>query len=847
MTHFLRCLGLGNASAVGELLSTLDEPARRALGDELTAHVRSRRDTWWAEKEATALAVAAVGTLSTATKTAAMLGRRSVELGNVDPQPVIAAARLRGVPWLADVAYRLAERLPRSRSWSGWHFIAALLIVEQATPPTGDAFVAGWAQSLWTARFERQPQTLVDRLRADPFLDTLLPRLFEVDGIGLDLTFNGAGQGVAPALVALATEGRLERSTLLDGVLGRLLRGDRPGALRPFVTLHDLLAPTPAEVTARSGAYLRLLADAPGPVAALAQRALRDAGSDLALESVLDTARVVLGRPEKTLVRAQLSWLDRLARQHPEQAADIAEVLASGVAQTSADLRDRAAALAQRHGHRPVAEVVVVVAGDELPPPVSPALVPPPITDVDELAEEVSGLLGQHWPPMVLERVLDGLVRLASTDRVRLAAALSPVLRRAEVRGHHGSWSAFNLRAQLNGVLLAAADPAGAHFRRDQWSRILGQRTTWSERFLRRRSSIEPSTHSPLTRIYCSRLAEIGQRLDGSDDPGLLAAPTSSTGVVDPAALYERLVALGERPAWRWDLTQALLRLPLGADDAVATRAAALGTAAGDELAGWLRGGALPAPVQEVVAVGRRERNGRYDFGYDRLPERRTLVTTTAPAGVADPLGLLTVPTRAVGQGPTDWSDLWPALLPGHRGLVAARLLPGVASAAQEDADGLAAILPQLAECGGVGGPAFDLALAYGLCARHEVDRVAALDALLLVAAAGELDAPGVGGRLGALAADNQVTLTRAVTPLRDAVAAGARLSVWRLLAAALPPLLAGSTPPRGTPDLLTLAAETAGATGVRIELPGLADVVARGGTSRLVTEARRLHTALTT
>lgn len=847
VTHFLWCLSLGNVAAVGALLSTLDEPARRALGDELTAHVRSRRDTWWVDTEATALAVAAVGTLSTATKTAALLGRRSVELGNADPQPVIAAARLRGVQWLAEVAYGLAERLPRSRSWDGWHFVAGLLLAEKAPPPTTDAFVVGWAQSLWMARFESRPQTLVDRLRADPYLDALLPRLFEVDGIGTDLTFNGAGQGVPPALVALATEGRLERSTLLDGVLGRLLRGDRPTALRPFLTLHDLLAPTPAEVTARASAYLRLLADAPGPVAGLAQRALRDTGGDLDLESVVETARVVLGRPEKALVRAQLSWLDRLARQTPDRAADIAEALASGVAQPSADLRDRALALAQRHGHRPVATVTAAVAGDELPPPVSPALVPPPITDVDELVEEITGLLGRQWPALTLERVLDGLVRLATRERDGLAAALPPVLRRAEIRAHNGSWAAFNLRAQFNGVLLAVAAPTEAHHRRDQWARILGQSVTWRDRLFRRRSMVEPSKQPPLTQLYCARLAEIGQRLDGADDPGLLAAPTSTTGAIDPAALHERLDALGDRPVWRWDLTQALLRLPVGVDDALATRAAALGTPAGDELAGWLRGEALPAPVQEVVTVGRRERRHGFDYGYDHLPVRRTLVATSPPEDVADPIGLLTVPVRPVGQGPADWSDLWPAVLPGHRGLVAARLLPGVASAAQEDAEGLGAVLPHLAECTGVGGPAVDLALAYGLCARHEADRVAALDALLMLAAGGELDAPGVGGQLGTLAADNQVTLTRAVTPLRDAVAAGARLSVWRLLAAALPPLLAGPTAPRGTPDLLALAAETAGATGVRIEVPGLGDVAARGGTSRLVKEARRLHTASTT
>ncbi|MEV4656665.1 hypothetical protein [Micromonospora sp. NPDC049301] len=259
---------------------------------------------------------------------------------------------------------------------------------------------------------------------------------------------------------------------------------------------------------------------------------------------------------------------------------------------------------------------------------------------------------------------------------------------------------------------------------------------------------------------------------------------------------------------------------------------------AGDELASWLRGDALPAPVQQLVTVQRRERAGTYDFGYDRLPIRRTMVTSAPPEGVADPLGMLTVPAQLIGRGHGGWSDLWPAVLPGHRGLVAAHLLPGVARAVQEDVQDGAMVLPLVAECTGAGGPALDLALAYGLCARHEVDRAAALDALLMLAAAGDLDAPAVGRHLGALAADGQVTLTRATTPLRDAVAAGARLSVWRLLAAALPPLLAAPTPPRGTPDLLTLAAETASATGVRVGVPGLTDVAARGGTSRLVTEA---------
>ncbi|RKN32459.1 hypothetical protein D7044_12940 [Micromonospora musae] len=827
------------------MLAGLDEPARRALGDELVAHVRRLRDNWWSGKEATALAVVAVGTLSTASKAATLLGRRSVELRDVDCEPVIAVARQRGVTWLADLAYKLADRLQRNRPWENWLFVEALLLAERAAPPAGDAFVSGWAYAMWWRNSPRELAPLADRLRVDPFLDVLLPRLFEVDGIGDYLNSPYERQRVPQALAALAEQGRLDRSVLLDGVLGRLLRGDRPAALRPFLALHDLLAPTPTETADRTAPYLRLLADAPGPVATLAQRTLQSLGETVELEAVLDAARTVLSRPEKGLVRAQLTWLDRLARQRPDRAAEIAEVLAVGADHPAADLRDRAAALAQRHGHRPVATVTAPRAHDELPSPVPPAPASAPITDVDELTEEVSALLAHRWSAPAVERVLDGLVRLATTDRDRLAAALLPLLRREQVGVYDHPWAVFNLPVQLHGVLLAAAAPAEAATRRDQWSGILSDSLTRTLRPFRGRPAVEPPRQSGLTLLYCARLAEIGQRLDGRDDPGLLAAPTLATGAIDPAALYERLAALGDRPVWRWDLTQALLRLPVGVDETLASRAAALGTTAGDELASWLRGDALPAPVQQVVTVGRQERTGSYYHGYDRLPLRRTLVASVPPDGVADPLGLLTVPARQIGQWHGGRGDLWSALLPGHRGLVAAHLLPRIALAAQENARETATVLPVLAECTGAGGPALDLALAYGLCARHEVDRVSALDALLMLAAAGDLDAPGVGGQLGALAADGQVTLTRAVTPLRDAVAAGARLSVWRLLAAAVPPLLAASTPPRGTPDLLTLAAETAGATGVRIEVPGLADVVARGGGSRLVTEARRLTTAL--
>ncbi|NED55662.1 hypothetical protein G3I24_32860, partial [Micromonospora aurantiaca] len=79
-----------------------------------------------------------------------------------------------------------------------------------------------------------------------------------------------------------------------------------------------------------------------------AQRTLRDAGDAAEPEALWEAARTVLARPEKALVRAQVSWLDRLARQHPDQAPEIGAVLAVAADHPDAGLRERALTLARR-------------------------------------------------------------------------------------------------------------------------------------------------------------------------------------------------------------------------------------------------------------------------------------------------------------------------------------------------------------------------------------------------------------------------------------------------------------------------------------------------------------------
>ncbi|NKZ08541.1 hypothetical protein [Actinomadura latina] len=106
----------------------------------------------------------------------------------------------------------------------------------------------------------------------------------------------------------------------------------------------------------------------------------------------------------------------------------------------------------------------------------------------------------------------------------------------------------------------------------------------------------------------------------------------------------------------------------------------------------------------------------------------------------------------------------------------------------------------------------------------------------------------GPGAALGRLVALGRVPLSRTLKALTSAADAGAHAGVWTILAAALPHVLPepGGRAPAGLPSMITLAARLAEITGARGAIPDVADVAARGGSSRLVKESARLHRTLT-
>ncbi|MET7422634.1 DUF6493 family protein [Dactylosporangium sp. NPDC005555] len=733
----------GNFAATVDALRDLDEPQRAELGKELVA-LRRDAGTWFNEQQATAYAVAAVGCASTAAKAVTVITRHGWPWSSIRTQPVLRAAADRGAPWLGELATRMADKLPRDAGFFPWRFTSDLLLAAGVPAPTGERFVDGWLLSVQASRRER---TVLDAMRDSPFTDTLLPVAFERDGIaaagGTYDQATGKWQTTPDILLAVATlteEGRFPRADALDRCLDALL-GSRPTAvLHAFVRFHDALAPTGSEIAERVTIYLKLLADAAGSVATMAQKVLKaaDAAGALELESLLDASRTVLARSEKGLIKAQLIWLEKLAKRLPARAAEIAEVVAVATDHPDVQSRDRAAAFLARHG------TPTTPAGPQVAAPVPDLLtaavvadMPDPITSPDELAEEIAVLDQADWETVPFERVLAALVRMHAADPVGLRAAIAPVMQRAGNRIGN-SWWAGDAHRHAGALLTAALNKAaGLPFVLDGAARLL--RGTPADVQL-------SNSYAKLHGVLMLRIAEIVVRLSTEPVPALVATPTQVNGLLDPAALVERL-ARAEREGWQpWkrDLRQALYRLPADVDPATLRQARTLRSDAGRTLVEWLEAGGVGTPDVRVVRVHRQHaERGRY---LDWLPESRFYAASTPARSGLDPYWLTELTPPAVvnaDHGSHSWAALWPAVLPTQREVVAACLLPLIAGSADLDSSrGDARLLPLLAEVTGPVGPATLTAVAYGLAASQADERIAALDALMALAALSPATSP---------------------------------------------------------------------------------------------------------
>ncbi|GGT01775.1 hypothetical protein GCM10010156_69640 [Planobispora rosea] len=848
----------GDAEGTAGLLEVAADADRYALAAPLRIYFwkAMARNAWWGRErpeheQAPALRAALAVCLDDAREVARWLTKPELWLWTGHRRDADRLARLlRGRPaqWRSQVVSRLAEQAPwddgdesrgRAMWWSAWYPAAALLEDPDIEPPGSETFVIGWMRAV----AEAGHRVTGERLARD-----LLRVLLRLRGPSARLRPKAEViQAWAAVMAGLADEDVIERRELAEGCAAAFFDGES----WPFTDLFAALRPEPEDLPVRD--LVRSLSVASGPAAGLAVVRLRradDAGL-LTDELFSDAVGALAFRPEKKCVRAAFSWIETAVRREPRRADDALAAVAAVFGIGPRDLQERAVRLALKLAGRAgePGRQAVRAAADELPGdlrerlgtafrlPGAPERTPPAlpaftagtrplaaVESVDELVGLVTAARGQ----MEIERLVGGLVTLVHRDREAVRAAVEPVL-----RGHWPSLfdgsAAYGFGGMDDPHLLAARAALAAVA-----PQVSGE--------LRGRLPSYPARGPMPDVLTVLRLREAVVALESAAVPVLLATPTASTGHVDPDTLVarmERLEAAGTPPLAA-DFQQALVRLPREIDPAAAVRARRLSTSDGRALADWLARGGLADPD-----VGHRvERLPLYEGS----PE---IVTRILPAVWPREEDLPVLVRRLCMLNPayavstaSQMTEWWPAIMPSHREVITAWMLPRLpALAGSRGADLLP--LVRLARGQGPAGVVSAAALAHGLGFRDDRARGTAVDALLIHAARGDLAGQELGRFLADLVTGEVIKLGPVVAALGDAVAAGAHAAVWEAVCG----MLRGGILPRpqdrprtGLAGLLAVGVTAAALTGARADIPELVETTARGGSSRLVQETRRLQ-----
>ncbi len=902
MNELLTAVRAGRHHDVPPLVLALGRPGRRSALTELKELRKEVRGWDWQRRDRIrkALLVAGAGCHTGAAGCAAWIGGRDLRDWTRSPYPLILASlKDRDPAWLGDLAHRFAGRAALSEA--EYTFVGELTRIARVPLPVTDNLVTGWTELVGAARWRRRTRRpLTEILRDDPHAAVLAPRLFEMAELPPQVDFYDApdSQDHWPgALSALAEDGVLDRSYLVERCVARLMRGGKSVDQRFFLAVLQRLEATEDEEKSRLRDWTAMAADGIAPVASHAQQVLvrLDARGELPVRELADVSGAVLFRQEKKLVRAQLTLLGKVLRRDSSTAGELLPAVAEAFGHEAIDVQERALKLVARYlpavvgpdvreqlaaaaaqlgpMHR---ETVTALFGElaereEAPQAYEEFLPPAPVLrrqdpapeTVAELVEEVAARVkahaSEHWIPASavldtsagitgFERALDGLVRLARSDREELTGSLREALAGVRFVEHGLSPYMVDPRgiSTSHGLSVVVASLLGLVSERD--------RVAWRAKAVVTGS--DACAHAALNGVLLDRVWEASEAIAAGRVPFLLATPTWHTGAVGAAELVERLRTyrdLDVRPGPA-DFAQALLRVrrDSGPERAEAAAAAeALGTGEGDRLAAWIRAEDAVAPVLRHPATTVSRPSGGTWWQRTTSGARQVLVATRERLVVQRDfpeafhwLGRAQLPRaqECYHWGP-ERSSHWTATLPGDPETLAAWLMPDLLFAADQGQRGAVGFLPALAESAGEIGGAMHLALAYGLGARHPEDRTAAVDALLVLAARGRLDGAALGRELAILVDRDLVKVNRTADALGTAAATGAYRTVLTVLAAMLPGLLAYEKTPRGLGDLLSVAAECAercGTGGIE-PIAGLAATAGRRGSSQTVRQAARL------
>jgi hypothetical protein len=604
----------GDESRVRELLRDATEGERRACARELRAFLNAPDGLgvqWWHGLARTpAFGVAAVGLAGGAAP--AFRAWQHVDLGAGDgrtpPKSVLDAITGvladRNPPWLTDFADRMLREQWAPLRWKYWQVVRDLvrrgLIEKPGRPEYTTAMPAGiHAWEPWHRHI------VLTTLRADPgLLDDEIWRLFSVPEAGAEL--HGGHSLWDEALRTLAAAGTIDRDRLLDACLDTFIRDFPPNQVGWYLQLHDHLAPSRDEKTARPGKYLALLSATSKTGVTLGQRecsALLDAGL-LDPRAFLAASAPALLFPQKSAATAQLKLIDALIKVHPEVRDDALAMAAVAFQHEREDVQAAAVKLIKKHGAPTdkaaraavgslAAALSAVIAPDAvalgLAPAMSPAAAAPVspvgdevgepapsvrdngfdyVEDPTELIQLLARLIEDASDVLAVERAMAGAVRLASlplAERTRLAG---PLLKRAREPRMDAAWLergtgghlAYLTIAWVTGQLNIRTYPAWMDEEEPNiWPPL--------------ESKPDPADWDPADPqhgILDARLWEACHLIIAGPGGPLLAEPEFADGTISQATLLRRLARWrpGSGGPARNDVECALLRLALDADGA---------------------------------------------------------------------------------------------------------------------------------------------------------------------------------------------------------------------------------------------------------------------------------------
>jgi hypothetical protein len=727
----------------------------------------------------------------------------------------------------------------------------------------------------------RVVRTPLDALRADPgLLEEEVWRLFTMPDAAFELA---KGDGLwEEALATLAAEGSLDRARLLDACLDAFSRDFAPTRVAWYARMHDRLQPTLDEMTARAGAYLRLLGADSGPGVSVGQQgcAALLAARRLALADLFAASAPALVFPRKNVAVRQLKLIEKAADADPAGLGGALVTAAQAFGHSRLDVQEAALALIAKYGPpedpdqrttiaaltagldpalqreasalglvavspavSPALFTTVSSAGPAAGSPVAPALVDgpaiavsraAPVEDPAELIELLTRLMEDAADAFAVERAMAGAVRLCAlpaAERRRLAA---PLLHRAEEWTQADWWGppGTNLRACMAELTLSWAtgwrpDPA-------QWQ--------------------DPPVR--MSRILTARLREATALVGNGRAVELLASPDGNDGTVDPDRLLDRMVSWSDRPLLPYDLEIAMLRLSPLVDDGFwaaweKAHRASLDAARRAHQAGLtplsLTADISPPPIDMPNLNPGQVRDPVVLAQVATDPadgSRCWEMLTDMPQALRDYHRLnSTLVSSAV---PADYDAVvaaWPLLCPWRPELAAAHLLRPLSyclTAGASRTSAAAVAIRGLLLPGRPFGEIGHLALMTGLAAAEPYVRIAAAEAWATASRAGHLDPSLAAAALAAGVTGGAFKLTRIADALGYATQnANTGPGIARTALAAADTLLPAR--PANLHLLLDLAAQISGAMPLPEPPPSIRALASTRSSTRLAIAARRL------